>query len=129
MVEQNSILQENRRKDLSEIWQERGVTDTGEQSILAATIYKKAFGLSASEHHQLPRFDHENLSNQMTPLELVFYTLAEEVTRAYAENTNAQGFDENLKAAQQGGKIAYDARLRVEHQAHKTSLNTEGSLC
>ena len=114
-------------KKLTEIWHERGVTDAGEQSILAATIFKETFGLSPSEHHKLQGFDYPDLLNQMKPLDLIFYTLAEEATRTYAENTNAQGFDENLKTAQQGGKIAYDARLRVENQAHTTSVNIEGS--
>lgn len=50
----------------------------------------------------------------MTNLELIFTMLGEEVTRNLATSEDAQGFAENRAAARQGGKLAGDARKKVE---------------
>ena len=50
----------------------------------------------------------------MTPLELILSALGEETTRVIAINQDAQGFNENHEAAAKGGKIAGEARERVE---------------
>ena len=53
----------------------------------------------------------------MTPLELIFTALGEEMTRKLAVNDDAQGFGENAKAAQKGGKAAGNARRAAEEEA------------
>lgn len=50
----------------------------------------------------------------MTPLELIFTALSEEVTRQVAIREDAQGFEENHDAAQYGGNMAGDARRKLE---------------
>ena len=50
----------------------------------------------------------------MTPLELIFTALGEELTRDAAVRHDAQGFTENVDAAVEGGEMAGDARRRVE---------------
>jgi hypothetical protein len=50
----------------------------------------------------------------MTNLELIFTMLGEEVTRSIAVTEDAQGFQENHGVAQQGGKLAGEARKKVE---------------
>jgi DNA-damage-inducible protein D len=102
------------RKELTDEWKNRGVKDGQEYSILTATIAKGAFGLNPSEHAKFKGLERQSLRDNMTNLELIFTALSEEITRTIATNEDAQGFNENLDAAQQGGQAAGNARLQVE---------------
>ena len=104
------------RKQLTEEWKKRGVKEGQEYSILTATVAKGTFGLTPSEHKELkgltkPR---ENLRDHMTPLELIFTALSEEITRSIAVKEDAQGFNENHDVAVDGGKMAGKFRKETE---------------
>lgn len=102
------------RKQLTDEWKNRGVTDNKEFSVLTATIAKGTFGLAPSEHSKLKGLERENLRDHMTPLELIFTALGEELAKLNAIKDDAQGFYENHEAAQKGGYSAGEARKRVE---------------
>jgi DNA-damage-inducible protein D len=102
------------RKELTDEWKQRGVKDGQEYSILTATIAKAAFGVTPSEHKEVKGLAQQNLRDHMTPLELIFTALSEEVTRQVAIREDAQGFEENHDAAQYGGNMAGDARKKLE---------------
>ena len=55
----------------------------------------------------------------MDDLELIFSMLGEASTTEIAKNRNTRGFGENKKAAQKGGKIAGDARKKLEIESGK----------
>ena len=50
----------------------------------------------------------------MTPLELIFTALGEELARDASVRHDASGFSQNYDAAIEGGDMAGDARRRVE---------------
>ena len=102
------------RKELTDEWKNRGVKESKDFSILTATIAKGTFGLTPSEHSKIKGLERQNLRDHMTPLELILSALGEETTRVIAINQDAQGFNENHEAAAKGGKIAGEARERVE---------------
>ena len=52
----------------------------------------------------------------MSEAELIFTALAELSTRQIAESDNATGMDENKTSAKKGGKIAREAREKLELQ-------------
>ena len=81
------------RKALTEEWKNRGVKESQEYSILTAAIAKGTFGVTPSEQSQLKGLEKQNLRDHMTPLELVFTALSEEVTRSIVVKDNAQGFE------------------------------------
>ena len=110
------------RKALTDEWKQRGVKDNQEYSILTATIAKGTFGLSPSEHGKLKGLERQNLRDNMTPLELIFTALSEEATRIYAEETDAQGFNENHDAAEKGGKTAGNARRGFEKETGRNEI-------
>jgi DNA-damage-inducible protein D len=116
------------RKQLTEEWKKRGVEEGQEFSILTATIAKGTFGLNPSEHSKLKGLERQNLRDHMTPLELIFTALGEELTRDEAVRSDAKGFNENHEAAQKGGSIAGDARLRVEERTGKKIVSNENFL-
>lgn len=55
-----------------------------------------------------------NVRDHMTDLELIFTMLSEASTKDIAIVRNAQGMNENIKAAQDGGSVAKIARLKQE---------------
>jgi DNA-damage-inducible protein D len=107
------------RKRLTDEWKNRGVAEGEEYSILTATISKGTFGIAPSEHGKLKGLKKENLRDHMTPLELVFVALGEEVTRMTAIDDNAQGFEDNHDAASKGGYLAGEARKNLESNMGK----------
>lgn len=104
------------RKQLTEEWKKRGVKEGQEYSILTATVAKGTFGLTPSEHKELKGLakPSENLRDHMTPLELIFTALSEEITRSIAVKEDAQGFNENHDVAVDGGKMAGKFRKETE---------------
>jgi DNA-damage-inducible protein D len=116
------------RKQLTDEWKNRGVTDNVEYSILTAQIAKGTFGISPSEHKTLKGLNKENLRDHMTPLELIFTALSEEVTRTIAVQEDAKGFNENLDAAQQGGALAGKARRNIEEDKRVKVVSSQNYL-
>ena len=102
------------RNQLTNEWKNRQVQEGQEYAILTAEIAKATFGLTPAEHKELKSLRRENLRDHMTNLELIFTMLGEEVTRNLATSEDAQGFVENRAVARQGGKLAGDARKKVE---------------
>ena len=116
------------RKQLTDEWKNRGVKEGQEYSLLTATIAKGTFGITPSEHGKLKGLERQNLRDHMTPLELVFTALSEEVTRSLAVKDDAQGFDENHEAAAYGGSIAADARQRLEREKGLKVVSSDNFL-
>ena len=61
----------------------------------------------------------DNLRDHMTDLELIFTMLGEASTTEIAKNKEASGFDQNKKAAKEGGKIAGNARKELQKKSGK----------
>jgi DNA-damage-inducible protein D len=124
----NRLKTINIRKELTDEWQKRGITEGKEFSILTATIAKGTFGLTPSEHAQLKNVEGKKLRDHMTPLELIFTALGEELTRLNTVNDNAEGFHENHESAQKGGFTAGEARKRVEEIEGKKVISPENFM-
>lgn len=116
------------REELTGEWKIRGVKKEIEYAILTAEISKATFGLTPSEYKQVKGLKSQNLRDHMTDLELIFSMLGEASTKEIAVNTNTQGFDENKKAAKQGGKIAGDARKQLEIKSGKKVVTSDNFL-
>ena len=118
------------RKRLTDEWKSRDVKEGSDYSILTATIAKGTFGLTPTEHKDLKNLTKpsQNLRDHMTPLELIFTSLSEEVTRRMAINDDAKGFNENYDAAVRGGKTAGEARKRVEASMGEKVVSSENFL-
>ena len=116
------------RKALTDEWKSRGVTESKEYSILTAEIAKATFGITPSEHAQLKNLEKQNLRDHMTPLELVFTALIEEITRTVTVRDNAQGFTETRDAAIEGGNIAGEARQNAEKRLGQKVVSEDNFL-
>ena len=107
------------RDELVNEWNKRGVEKGKEYAILTAEISKATFGTTPAEYSQFKGLKKENLRDHMNDLELIFTMLGEASTTKIAKGKNAQGFDENKDAAKKGGKIAGDAREKLEIEAEE----------
>lgn len=116
------------RAELTEEWKNRGVGEAPEYAILTAEISKAAFGLTPGEYKEVKGLKRENLRDHMTDLELIFSMLGEAATTEITRAQDTQGFTENRSAARKGGKIAGDAREKLELETGKKVVSTENYL-
>ena len=118
------------RKQLTNEWKNRGVKEGKEYSNLTAVIAKGTFGLTPTEHKDLKGLTKpsHNLRDHMTPLELIFTALGEELTRSEAVKDDAQGFDENRNAAVKGGSMAGKARKLIEEERGEKVVSEKNYL-
>lgn len=116
------------REELTDEWKERGVKEQMEYAILTAEISKATFGLIPSEYKKLKGLKSQNLRDHMTDLELIFSMLGEASTTNIVKNKNPKGFAENKKVAQQGGKIAGDARKALELESGENVVSAKNYL-
>jgi hypothetical protein len=116
------------RAELTEEWKNREVGDSREYAILTAEISKATFGLTPSEYKELKQLERENLRDHMTDLELIFSMLGEASTTEITRSQDAQGFDENRTAAGKGGKIAGEAREKLELESGRKVVSADNYL-
>ena len=116
------------RKALTDEWKQRGVKENQEYSILTAEIAKGTFGVTPSEHSKIKGLQRQNLRDHMTPLELIFTALGEEITRSKTVKENAQGFIENREVAIKGGQLAGEARELVEKREGEKIVSANNFL-
>ncbi|WP_432821997.1 BRO-N domain-containing protein [Trichloromonas sp.] len=116
------------RAELTEEWKGRGVNGEPEYAILTAEISKAAFGMTPAEYKQFKGLNRENLRDHMTDLELIFSMLGEAATTEIARKQDAQSFVENKTAANKGGRIAGDAREKLEVETGEKVSTSENYL-
>ena len=114
-IQQRMTGQETRNK-LTDYWKDHEITEGEEYAILTNIIHQEWSGLSVKEHKNLKGLKSQNLRDHMSEAELIFTALAELSTRQIAESENATGMEENKVSAQKGGKIAREAREKLELQ-------------
>jgi len=115
-----------KRAELTDEWRDRGVEVGMEYAILTAEISAATFGFKPKEYKEIKSLaKRDKLRDHMTPLELIFSTLGEVATKEITVNRDAQGFEENLKSAKDGGKIAGDARRALEKKTGKPVVTSK----
>jgi hypothetical protein len=126
-IQQRMTGQETRNK-LTDYWKESGVEKSDEFALLTNIIHQEWTGLTVKKHKDLKGLKSQNLRDHMSEAELIFTALAELSTRQIAETEEAKGLIENAKASKKGGKIAKDARLKLEEQTGKKVVTGENFL-
>lgn len=116
------------RAELTEEWKNRGVNGEPEYAILTAEISKAAFGMTPTEYKQHKGLQRENLRDHMTDLELIFSMLGEAATTEIARKQDTQGFPKNKIAARKGGRIAGEAREKLEIETGDKVVTAENFL-
>ncbi|MEA1985864.1 MAG: phage antirepressor protein, partial [Candidatus Marinimicrobia bacterium] len=107
------------REELTDEWKKRGAKEQKEYAILTAEISKATFGMTPSEYMKFKNLKRENLRDHMTDLELIFSMLGERATTEITESKDTYGFKNLQTDANEGGKIAGDAKKALEKKTNK----------
>ena len=116
------------RQELTDEWKKRGVKEDKEYAILTNEISKATFGKTVEEYKRLKSLSKENLRDHMNDLELIFSMLGERATTEIARTKDTKGFVENKGVAIKGGKIAGDARKKLEIETGRKVVNKDNYL-
>ena len=114
------------REQLTNEWDKHGVKAGREYEILTAEISRATFGMIPSEYKKYKGLKRENLRDHMNVLESIFSQLGEAATTEITKAENPQGFIPNKSVSQRGGRIAGEAREKLEAQTGRkisTSAN------
>ncbi len=115
------------RKELTDEWQNRGITKEQDYAILTNEMTKAWSGLSVQEYKKLKGIKKENLRDNMTNIELVLNMLAEVTTTNISKQEKPKTFAENKKVAREGGDIAKNARLDYEKRLGKSVVSSKNA--
>lgn len=126
-IQQRMTGQETRNK-LTDYWKDHEISEGEEYAILTNIIHQEWSGLSVKEHKNLKGLKSQNLRDHMSEAELIFTALAELSTRQIAEIDEAVGMTENTKAAHEGGRIAKEARLKLENRTGQKVITSDNFL-
>ena len=116
------------RKELTDIWQENGITEGKEYAILTNEIYKEWSGMTAKEYKQYKGLRKESLRDNMDNIEIILTDLSEETTKRLAEKHKPQGLEQNKEVARMGGHAAKVAREDIERNLGETVVTKQNRL-
>lgn len=118
------------RQNLTDEWQERGVTNERDYAILTAEISRATFGITPSEYRAVKGLSKksQNLRDHMTDFELIFTMLGEKVTTEISQNEQPDTFHENKQVARRGGAVAGVARKETEKELGHSIVSQQNFL-
>ena len=116
------------RKELTDIWQENGITESKEYAILTNEIYKAWSGMTAKEYKQYKGLRKESLRDNMDNIEIILTDLSEETAKRLAEKHRPQGLEQNKKVARMGGHAAKVAREDIEKNLRESIVTKQNRL-
>ena len=116
------------RKQLTDVWQDGGITDGKEYAILTNEIYKEWSGMTAKEYKEYKGLRKESLRDNMDNLELILTDLSEETAKRLAEKHKPQGLDQNKEVARMGGHAAKVAREDIEKNLGEIVVTKQNQL-
>lgn len=116
------------RKELTDIWQENGITEWKEYAILTNEIYKEWSGMTAKEYKQYKGLRKESLRDNMDNIEIILTDLSEETTKRLAEKHRLQGLEQNKEVARMGGHAAKVAREDIERNLGESVVTKQNRL-
>ena len=116
------------RKELTDIWQENGITEGKEYAILTNEIYKEWSGMTAKEYKQYKGLRKESLRDNMDNIEVILTDLSEETTKRLAEKHKPQGLEQNKEVARMGGHAAKVAREDIERNLGESVVTKQNRL-
>lgn len=116
------------RKELTDVWQENGITEGKEYAILTNEIYKEWSGMTAKEYKQYKGLRKESLRDNMDNIEIILTDLSEETTKRLAEKHKPQGLEKNKEVARMGGHAAKVAREDIERNLGESVVTKQNRL-
>jgi len=115
------------RNDLTNEWEDKGISEAKEFAILTNIITKGWSGYGVKEYKEFKNLKKENLRDNMTNLELVLNMLAEATTTEISKQNNPKDFEQHKKVAKQGGEVAGNTRKDIEQKTGKRIVTNKNA--
>ena len=115
------------RKELTDAWQEHGITQSQEYAALTNELTRAWSGMNTRQYKDLKGLKKENLRDNMSSLELALNMLAEATTTELTKTHNPQGLEQNKTVARAGGTIAGNARKEIEAKTGKPVITSQNA--
>ena len=113
------------RKELTDEWQRSGITEHKDFAILTNVLTQAWSGMTTGQYKKFKGLTKENLRDNMTNIELALNTLAEVATTEYSRQSNPQTMEESKRVAQEGGRVAREARETMEKRLGRSVVSKE----
>ena len=113
------------RKELTDEWDRAGVKEGQQYASLTDIITQAWSGKTTRQYKQYKGLKKESLRDNMTNIELALNILAEASTTEISKAQNPKGFKQSAEVARKGGKIAGDARKKLESQIGRSVITQE----
>lgn len=113
------------RKELTDEWKRAGVEEGQQYATLTDIITKGWSGRTTKQYKRYKGLKKESLRDNMTNMELALNIFAEASTAEISKARHPQGFKESADIAKQGGKIAGDARRKLEEQIGHSVITSD----
>ncbi|MFZ2975624.1 MAG: BRO family protein [Candidatus Moraniibacteriota bacterium] len=110
------------RNTLTDEWSERDIKKGNEFGILTNEIYKNTFDedyKSLMKIKNLDKKNKDNLRDHMGDIELILTMLAEATSTDISRSKNSKGLEEIRIDVKKGGKIAGEAREKIEKETNR----------
>lgn len=114
------------RNALTSEWKEHGVRDQ-QYGMLTDIIHRGTFEVSVKQHKTIKGLTKENLRDNMTLVESALTTLAEATATEITRSQHPVDIEENKEIAKTSGKIAGDARRKIELRTGKKVVSEKNA--
>jgi hypothetical protein len=111
------------RKELTDEWEKRGITEKRDFAILTDEITRAWSGRTTRQYKKLKGLKKESLRDNMTNVELVLNMLAEVTTTDITRQDDPETMTEHKNVARRGGSVARAARVQYEKQTGKKAVS------
>ena len=111
------------RKELTDEWENRGVTEQKDFAILTDEITQAWSGKTTRQYKEFKGLKKESLRDNMTNVELVLNMLAEVTTTDISRQDQPETMQEHKQVARRGGSVAKAARVQYETQTGKKAVS------
>lgn len=116
------------RKGLTDEWKRGGITKEVDFAFLTDLMSKTWSGMTTREYKRFKGLTKENLRDNMTNMELLLNSLAEETATEISKQRNPEGLGENADVAQEGAEVAKSARDDVEKRLGRSVVSPEKAI-
>ncbi len=113
------------RKALTDEWNRVGVKEGLQYASLTDIITQEWSGKTTKQYKKFKGLHKESLRDNMTNMELALNIFAEASTAEISKARNPKGFKQSAEIAHRGGKIAGDARKKLEEQIGHSIISKE----
>ena len=116
------------RKGLTDEWKRGGVTKEIDFALLTDLMSKTWSGMTTREYKNYKGLTKENLRDNMTNMELLLNSLAEEAATQLSRERNPEGLSENAGVAKEGAEVARNAREDFEKRIGHSIISPEKAI-